>query len=294
MAGLDFEKLKKAATDLQARMNRGSGPSLKFWKPADGVNTIRILPPWTAEGTFAGQFYREVHQHWNVSEEASGPVLCPRKTPGASEDGDCPICDFVDQLRNRKGDVDAQELAKNLRAKVAYLMSIVDLKDPSYTAKDVAEWTKERPDTACPFEVGDTKIQCYAATSTIADQVMNLIIVNQLDITDLFSGNNVILTKIPNKDKLKTRYTVAPEIRPTKAPVKEGLEMPDLSRIGKVQSSEDLLKLLGEGPASAFLTRLPSNAGKHTADASWTGDATAVSGDDDDLAAQMKAQLGNS
>lgn len=292
MASLDFEKLKKAAQELQARMSRGSGPSLKFWKPADGNNTIRILPPWTAEGAFAGQFYREVHQHWNVSEE-SGPVLCPKKTPNASDDKDCPICDLVDQLRARKGDVEAQELAKNLRAKVAYLMSIVDMKDPFYSAKDVAEWKKERPDNDCPFEVGDVKIQCYAASNTISDAIMNMIIVNQMDITDVEAGNNVIITKIPNKDKLKTRYTTSPEIKPTKAPLKEGQELPDLSRVGKIHSAEEMQKLLSEGPASSFVARLPANAGASAATSkSDTADTSWASADDGDLAAEMKKKLG--
>lgn len=285
--GIDYEKLKKAAQELQTRMNRGSGPSMKFWKPASGKNVVRILPPWTDEGAFAGQFHREVHQHWNVTEE-SGPVLCPKKTPEASTDKDCPICDFVEQLRARKSDVEAQELAKKLRAKIAFLMSIVDVNDAEYTAKDVAEWKKDRPDTDCPFEVGDVKIQCYAATSTIADAIMNLVLANEMDITDLDAGFNLIITKIPNKDPLKTRYTVTPELKKTKAPVSASTKLPDLSKIGKVQSYDDMMKLLSEGPASSFAGLLGSGSSEPAkGDSSWSAD-----GDGDDLAAEMKSQLG--
>lgn len=292
MSGLDLEKLKKAAQELQARMNRGGGTSMKFWKPAAGKNVVRVLPPWTNEGPMAGQFYREVHQHWNLTDE-SGPVLCPKKTPEASADKECPICDLVEQLRARKTDVEAQEMVKKLRAKVAYLMSVVDVNDSEYSAKDVAEWKKERPDNDCPFEVGDVKIQCYAATSTIADQIMNIVIANEMDITDLESGNNVIITKIPNKDPLKTRYTVTPELKKTVAPCGSEVKLPDLSQVGKVKSVEDMLKLLSEGPAASFVGRLSSNAGtssKATAslepDTSWAGDGS------DDLAAEMRAQVG--
>lgn len=297
---LDYEKLKKAAGELQARMARGGGPSLKFWKPAAGKNTIRILPPWTNEGELGGQFFREVHQHWNVSEGA-GPVLCPHKTPHASDDKSCPICEFVDALKQRKGDVEAQELVKKMRAKLAYLMSVVDMSDQAYTAKDIAEWKKERPDSDCPFEVGDPKVQCYAATSTIAEQVMNIVVANEMDITDAASGYNVVLTKIPNKDPLKTRYTVTPELKPTKAPIPADFKLPDLSKIGKVHSYADMVKLLGEGPASDFSGLLPSDAGqraepevqkkssgktKAAATSEWAGDDAG-----DDLAADMRKQL---
>lgn len=296
---LDYEKLKKAAQDLQARMARGGGPSLKFWKPAAGKNTIRILPPWTDEGEMAGQFFREVHQHWNVAE-GTGPVLCPNKTPHASDDKSCPICEFVDALKQRKGDVEAQELVKKLRAKLAYLMSVVDMSDQSYTAKDIAEWKKERPDSDCPFEVGDPKVQCYAATSTIAEQVMNIVVANEMDITDAEAGYNIVLTKIPNKDPLKTRYTVTPELKPTRAPIPEDFKLPDLSKIGKVHSYQDMVKLLGEGPASDFSGLLPANASddepapvKAKASSKASKANTDWAGDDggDDLAADMRKQL---
>lgn len=287
--GLDYEKLKKAAQELQARMNRGGGPSMRFWKPANGKNTVRILPAWTEEGVFAGQFFREVHQHWNVTEE-SGPVLCPKKTPEASHDKECPICDFVDQLRAQKSNVQAQELAKELRAKVAYLFSIVDLSDPEYTAKDVAEWKKDRPDSDCPFEVGDIKIQCYAAGTTVANDIMNIVIANEMDITDIESGNNVYITKIPNKNPMQTKYTVTPEIKKTKAPISSGTKLPDLSKIGKVQSYDDMVKLLGEGPAGSF-KGLPANAGASST--AKAGDSSWVEGaGGGDLAAEMRNQLG--
>lgn len=299
---LDYEKLKKAAQELQARMARGGGPSMKFWKPANGKNTIRILPPWTDEGPMAGQFFREVHQHWNVAEN-SGPVLCPAKTPHASDDKSCPICEFTEQLKSRKSDVEAQDLYKKLRAKLAYLMSVVDMGDPIYTAKDISEWKKERPDSDCPFEVGDPKVQCYAATSTIAEQVMNIVVVNEMDITDAEAGYNIVLTKIPNKDPFKTRYTVTSELKPTRAPIFGDFKLPDLSKIGKVQSYADMVKLLGEGPAADFAGLLPAEGSQEShddsgsqvrtrkgstkaADTSWAGDDAGG-----DLAADMRKNL---
>lgn len=284
---LDIAKLKKAQAEVQARMTRGGGPSMKFWKPQEGVNRIRILPPWTEEGPFAGVFWREVWQHWNVAEEA-GPVLCPKKTPG-SEDPDCPICDFVEQLRSQKSNVQAQELTKDLRAKVAYLMSVVDLADSVYTAKDIADWKKERPDSEAPFNVGDAKVQVYAATSTIYEQIASIVIANELDITDREEGHNIILTKIGNKDKMKTRYTVQPDLKKTKAPVSPDFALPDLGKIGRFQSFEDMTKLLSEGAGGSFKALLPaaSSVSKSAAPDDW-----ASSSDDDDLASEMRASLG--
>src|SRR5687768_3387414 len=106
MAKLDWAKLNKQKEELEARMARGGGAgSIKWWKPVNGVNRIRILPGWTDEGEYAGQFWREVAQHWGVSEDVKGPILCPRETPGLN--GSCPICAFVDELKNEKGDAQA-------------------------------------------------------------------------------------------------------------------------------------------------------------------------------------------
>lgn len=291
---LDIEKLKKAQAEVQARMSRGGGgPSMKFWRPAEGQNRVRILPPWTDEGEFAGTFWREVHQHWNVAD-AAGPVLCPAKTPG-SENKECPICEFVEQLRSQKSNVEAQELARDLRAKVAYLMSVVDLSDPVYTAKDTAEWKKERPDSEVPFEVGDPKVQVYAATSTIYEQIASIVIANELDITDLTSGHNIIITKIGNKDKMKTRYTVQPDLKKTKAQLPDGFQIPDLAKIGRFQSYDDMTKLLSEGKGGSFRAALPANASprNNTRDAGNVNHAWGMTDDGDgDLAAQMRGQLG--
>lgn len=285
--GIDYEKLRKAKAEIQARTNRGGGPSMKFWRPNEGQNRIRILPPWTQDGPFAGQFYREVHQHWGVSEN-SGPVLCPAKTPEASDNHECPICDFVDQLRERKNDLEAQNLVKDLRAKVAYLMSVVDLRDPVYTAKDVADFKTERPDAECPYEVGAPKVQCFAASTTVADAIMDLVINNEMDITDLEAGFNLTITKISNpKNKLNTKYTVTPELKKTKAPITAEYQLPDLSKIGRVQSAEDMLKLLGEGKAASFIGLLGAGESQTAADTSWAGAA-----DDGDLGADMRASLG--
>ena len=174
-------------------------------------------------------------------------------------------------------------------------MSVVDMKDPIYTAKDTADWKTERPDQECPFEVGGPKVQCYAATTTIAEQIMNVVIANNLDITDVKTGNNIMITKIPNKDPLKTRYTVTAEIKATKAPIPTDYKLPDLSKMGKVNDYATMVKMLGEGPASDFAALLPANAGggthtiKEPPNTAW--DNKSADAGDEDLAASMRKQL---
>jgi hypothetical protein len=204
---MDIEKLKKQAAELQARMARGGGgPKLDFWKAKEGANRIRILPAWTSDGPHAGDFYREVFQHWKLSEK--GPVMCTKHTPhlfnadGTPVDKDCPICTLVEELRADKTNVKAQQLVRDIRAKSAFLMSIVDMEDKSYTAKDVANWKKENPEKDVPFEAGDVKVQCFAASSTIAESIINIIIANGMDITNLTEGHNVVITKVGNPDPI--------------------------------------------------------------------------------------------
>lgn len=248
--GIDYDKLRAAAGALQSRMDRGSlGPSVKFWKPKDGKNTVRIMPPWSEEAPYSGQFFREVFQHWGL-QEGAGPLLCTEKTP--HQTGECAVCQAVEKLRAKKSDVKAQEMASRIRAKVAYLFSIVDLTDAEYTAKDVAEWAKSRPDTDCPFQAGDPKIQCYAAGPLVANDIMNIIIANELDITNLTEGNNVIITRIPNKNPRLTKYTVTPEIKKTKSSVSPGLELPDLSKIGRAKPYEEVRAMLAESEVASF------------------------------------------
>jgi len=244
-----------------------------------------------------------VWQHWNVGAEKSGPVLCPAKTPG-SEDTNCPICALVEQLKAQKSNPEAQEMVKEFKAKVAYNLSIIDLKDPIYTSKDLTEWKNTRPDTDAPFEVGDNKIQVYAATSTVYEGLATLVLSNELDITDLEAGHNITISK--SGDGLNTKYTVTPEIKPTKLPLPEGFKIPDLSKVGRsFQSVQDMIKVMSEGKAASYVKGvLPANTPSGNAGAmptgtgsagnpGWTLGGTDVKDDDDaDLAAEMRAQLG--
>ncbi len=262
------------------------------------------MPPWTdplGEGkelsaelqVFEGQYWREVAQHWNISDDQRGPVLCPKKTPGL--DGDCPICEFVAELKKDKKNAKAKQLAKDARAKTTFLLNIVDESDPVYTAEDVAEWKKNRPDNDVPFEVGETKIQIYAAPLTVHDTILGIITDTGQDITELEGGQAVIITRFPNKDPKKTRYQVMPSMKPVGFEPSHVENIPALHQSGFTMTYQEMLDLLQSGVGGDFVAALPEGD-DDTAGALPSGDDDDTSVDDvprdaADLEAQMRANL---
>lgn len=276
---LNMTKVLAQKAALEERMTRGSGGGgIKWWKPANGTNQVRILPPWTNEGEFEGQFWREVSQHWNVSEDLKGPTLCPKLTPGIHED--CPICEFVDELKARKNDAAAQDLRKKMRAKVAFFLNIIDRKDPTYSAADVAEWKKERPDSEVPFVVGAPKIQTWACQPTIFDQILAAVQVNEIDVTDLEEGKDFQIKKHPNKDPMLTRYEVQMLVKNIVAGLPPETKLPDLAIIGKKSTYEELSKLLASGEGGDYAA---GTSNKRLGAGKGYRDSTPKDADDDKL-----------
>lgn len=285
MTSIDWNKLNQKVNQLTEKLNKKTGSSAKFWRPNAGDNRIRILPGWAEEGDYAGQFWREVAQHWGVSEEQAGPVVCPKQTPYL--EGDCPICDFVEALKQDKGDVRAQELVKQLRAKTAYLLNVVDMKDPTYTAADVAEYKKNRPEGDVPFQVGDTKVQVFAAPATVFNQILNSIQVNQVDITDPTSGHDINIRK--DGKGLTTKYTVGLQLKASAAPACSPIE---LDQVGRVLSTDKLMELLVSGAGGEYTAMLPSST-RATSAAAQSADIEDALGDADDIAADLASAFGD-
>jgi len=244
---------KAAAEERLART--GGGARAQFWKPKAGQNHIRIMPAWTdKEEEYADQFWREVAQHWNVSSEQKGPILCPLKTPGLN--GPCPICEFVNELKKDKTNVQAKALVKDIRAKTTYLLNVVDAKDPEYTAEDVATWTQANPGEEAPYAAGDAKIQVYAAPLTVYDMILGMITTGGRDITKLEDGRGIIVTKFPAKDPKMTRYQVNCDMDPSAYNPGE-TEFPQLHQVGFTMSYEEMLATLHEGVGGDFIASLP-------------------------------------
>lgn len=294
---IDFEKVKQQQLVTQSRLERGSSSGnrsgYRFWSVKNGRNVIRILPPWTDEGFHQGVFWREVAQHWGVTDNFRGPILCPKKTPGeGGEQGECPICDFVDDLRLRKNDAAAQQLARDLRAKSSYLLNILDVEDPVYTAADVNDWRRRRPEDEVPFAEGDPKVQVYSASITIFNDILSNIQENSLDITDLDNGHDIIVTRHYNAaDKLKTRYDVVPKVKSSKADVPPDLLLPALDQVGIKLEFEKLQQLLSEGIGNDYVASLPASNPYGAEDTTQPYVTNERSSSGDSLAASMAAKL---
>jgi len=206
--GIDFSKIQaKIQEEKEKESNRGGYEKTRFWKIKTGENTVRLMPPWTEGGVNAGQFWRQIEQHWGVGEggydEKNGwTITCAVKTADIQGDN-CEICNIVESLR-RSGSAVDDEQAKALRAKSRYLSNIVDLKDPVFTKDDVEEWEEGHPGMECPWAVGDTKIQVWSYPYTIFKELLD-IFTDGIDITDLDSGRNLSVTR-EGKGKLNTSY----------------------------------------------------------------------------------------
>lgn len=247
---LDLAKV--AAHQAAAKAKGGSFESVTFFRPKEGTSKIRIVPDWDLSGPYSGLFWREVHQHWNVNPEQRGPVLCNRLTPHM-ESKDCPVCEFIDKMKNNKSDPEVQALLKDLRAQQAYLIPIVDLSNPTYTQQDLHMFVERAGTIEPPFAVGDTKIQVFSASAKVHADILDLIIQNNMDITDPATGRDIFIKKVPAKGPNDfTRYTVSPGLNATPSPVKPGAKIPDLRGVTRVFSAEESRALLTSGPAGDF------------------------------------------
>lgn len=269
MTELDWDKLDAQLGKIASRSS--NRPRVKFYKVGPGKNKLRVLPPWTNEGQHAGSFWREVVQHWGVGGDNAGPVLCTSKTPG--ESGQCDVCDLLTSTKASHGkDLEVQRMLHDLRGKTAYLMSIVDLEDPVYTAKDVAEFKSADPDRDPPFAAGDCKVQVYAAPMTVFQAISSQIRNNRVNITDAVKGHNIFIERTGKG--MNTKYTVSLELSPSEMPA--GAQPVDLSLV--MTAHDDLASIIANGPLSDFNNKTPrlesSSAKELKKDASGVGDLT--------------------
>lgn len=105
---LDFEKMKAKRDALE---NRGDGKSA-FWRPEDGEQTIRILPPSD------GDPFKEYWFHYNLGKNPG--FLSPKKNFGESD----PLDDFVRQLY-KDGSEESVKMAKNLSARQRFFSPVI-------------------------------------------------------------------------------------------------------------------------------------------------------------------------
>jgi len=106
----DPDKLQKKLESI------GSGT---YFKPKQGPNKIRILPPWSKEGIW----YKEATLHYGLHDENDKE----RAYPCLKMFGErCPICDKREELL--EGDGEDKKVADRLRPRTKFYANILDLK----------------------------------------------------------------------------------------------------------------------------------------------------------------------
>lgn len=301
---VNISKVDKSIQEAAAKQAsfKGDAPSIKWFKMSGDKAVLRIMPPWTDEGPFEGQFWRVVHQHWHVTEELKAPILCPKTTPYIG--GDCVICDYVAKLRE-SNDPALLELAKDIRDKQAYLFTVVDVLDPEYTVKDVSEFKKKYPDKKeTPFSAGDAKLQVYAAPFAVYNSIINLFQTG-FDLVDLTAGHNITITRsAKGGKKMNVTYNVMPNPKATKSNVPEDHPLIDLTKAGIVLTEDKMKELLASGVGSddvvgALSAPKPSKAltngntkkAKVEVDDDSDEELALSDGDEEDLEAQLLREL---
>lgn len=210
--GVDISKAKAKAAEEAAKQEarNKSFQSVIYWKPSQGKNKIRVMPPWTSDESNinANQFWREVYVHFSVGDNNS-VFACPQKT-AASPNDECPICEEVARLRSTRDPSDA-EMAKDMAGKQRLYSNIVDLNDPTFTATDVKEWGENdfNKDKDCPFKAGDTKIQVFGYGPMIFKQLLDIFTEN-VDITDLANGYDISITRTGKDRNTEYQVTIVP------------------------------------------------------------------------------------
>jgi len=165
-----------------------------------GENYYRFLPPWSA----AGEWRKEAwfHNLFKAEMKVSGKkvVVCLKRT----YDQACALCEQVDQMFKMK-DPEAEELAKEIRAKQRFFSNVLDLtkKDGKVYVLPFGQKLEERivgimeggkgPDGMESFGVGD--------------------------ITDVQTGRNMMITKKVNpKNTKETDYAAQASPQPSVLP----------------------------------------------------------------------------
>lgn len=105
---IDISKMRNKLNSAKGKNNQ----QVKFWKPQNGTQTIRVLP------TEDGDPFKAFFFHYGVAEKES--ILCPKHNFGE----DCAICTYVGNLYN-DGDEESLELAKKLVKKQRFFSPVL-------------------------------------------------------------------------------------------------------------------------------------------------------------------------
>lgn len=235
---VNIDKAKKKAAEEAAKAERFQKSARLYWKPKQGKNLIRVLPPWTDSGPNQFQFWREIYVHWGIGpdEEHQAHLSCPKLSPPGG--GECPVCEEYDRLRATKQPEDL-EAAKEIRARQRAFSNIIDLSDPTWSEDDVDELKLQGVEDLP--EPGDPKIQIFSYGPTILKELLD-IFTDEIDLTDLKEGHNVIITR--SGQGLQTEYRVRIETKASAAPLKGEPDLIDLDSLMPFREPHEMKAIL--------------------------------------------------
>jgi hypothetical protein len=243
---VDMEKMKQKAREEAAAAARQNFGPIPFWKPLANKNVIRIMPPWTADGHNAYQWYRETWVHYNVGtdDDNKKQITCPRRTPPENISA-CPICEEIARLE-ATGDPANLEIVKQMKAKRRVYVNMIDLKDPKWTKDAVDELEAAGIQEENLPKVGSPKIQVYGFGVTVFRSILDYYN-EDLDLVDLNEGYNVVIVK--EGQDINTSYRVRTEHKATAAPVPDD-EPPlhNLDALAPFRSVEEMQAILDGVP----------------------------------------------
>uniref|UniRef100_A0A6M3K1K7 Bacteriophage T4 Gp32 single-stranded DNA-binding domain-containing protein n=2 Tax=viral metagenome TaxID=1070528 RepID=A0A6M3K1K7_9ZZZZ len=106
----DSEKIQKKLAEI------GQGD---FFKPKEGPNKIRILPPWSKSGLW----FKEATLHYGLNDDSGRE----RGYPCLKQfDKDCPICAKIEELK--EGGTEDKEMAKRIGPRTKFYANVLDRK----------------------------------------------------------------------------------------------------------------------------------------------------------------------
>jgi len=199
---------------LQHKLRSGD-----WWKPKEGANHIRIMPPWNET---VKRWWMEQTVHWNVGPHKAR-VACLLKHGG----GRCAVCEYVNTL-NATGDGASAEVAKDMAPQWGVEFSIIDLDAPTLG------------------------IQTYRAGRQIMNGILDYDSAEDYgDVTDPLKGFNIIIQRGPRGSQ--PLYTVRATRNQT--PISAELlpllrELPDLEANFRIFTYEEQLTILNGGEVS--------------------------------------------
>lgn len=109
------DQVSKRATQSGGDYDKYINESVKMFKPADGTNIVRILPP-TWDG--AEHFGLDIYVHFGIGSDNQA-YLCLDKMKGEP----CPICEELQRVKSEGGD---EEYEKQLYPTKRVMVAIID------------------------------------------------------------------------------------------------------------------------------------------------------------------------